>query len=538
MSLDASTAIKVPSRGPTTPGALPALTIAAHPDPARVGDRAVLGELSAGREVELSRQTLEFQRPGSPGGAPLGDPFVSRTPIRLVPATDGRIRLVRGDSTTTIEIAGLDHDTVELGPLTAGQGIPIALADRLVVVLHLIDAEDAGGLALGDDLGMVGAGSAIRRVREAITEIVDLTVPVLIRGETGTGKELVARALHDGSPRRAGPFVSVNLAAIGKELAAAELFGAVRGAYTGAVGDREGYFRAAAGGTLFLDEIGEAPAEVQAMLLRVVETGELYPVGGQRPIATDVRLIAATDARLEAQIEAGTFKAPLLHRLAGHEIHLPALRERPEDIGPLIHHVAREELTALGELDKLVARDGDGDPWLPPAIAGALVRFRWPGNVRQLRNVTRQIVIHSRGRAQLVLPPRLARELEAGARSLPVARLTTIATAPPASAVEPGKRRRPADVTEPELLAALRARGWDVKAAADQLDIPRSSIYAIMDRCPNIRTARDLTPDEITQAHRDSAGDLDRMAAALEVSRRALQRRVKDLGLEIRSADA
>ncbi|HVV87840.1 MAG TPA: sigma 54-interacting transcriptional regulator, partial [Kofleriaceae bacterium] len=422
MDLDGATAVKVRSRGPAASGSVAALTIAAHPDPSRVGDRLVLTALAAGREVELARQSPDFVRPSDGQRAPLGDRCLSRRPIRLVPASFERILIARGDSTTIVEIGDRELDAAELGPLAAGEGVPIALADRLVLVLHLVEAADVDDAAAGDDLGMIGSGSGVRRVRREIAQIRDLPVPVLVRGETGTGRELVARALHEGSARRGGPFVSVNLAAIAKELAAAELFGAVRGAYTGAAGEREGYFRAAAGGTLFLDEVGEASPEVQAMLLRVIETGELYPVGGPKPIATDVRLIAATDARLEARIDDGRFKAPLLHRLAGHEVHLPPLRDRPEDIGPLFLHFAREELAATGELDRLAPRDAASEPWLPAAVAAALVRFQWPGNIRQLRNVTRQLVVASRGREQVEVPARLAAELAAGARPLPVAR--------------------------------------------------------------------------------------------------------------------
>src|SRR5690606_37378232 len=142
-------------------------------------------------------------------------------------------------------------------------------------------------------LGMVGQGEGLRRVREDVSRVADLDVPVLIRGETGSGKELVARAIHEHGPRRAGPFISVNLGALSKELVAAELFGALRGAYTGAVREREGLFRAAHGGTLFLDEVGEAPPEVQVALLRVLESGEVYPVGGHAPVPVDVRLLTA-----------------------------------------------------------------------------------------------------------------------------------------------------------------------------------------------------------------------------------------------------
>jgi two-component system, NtrC family, nitrogen regulation response regulator GlnG len=530
---DGSTAARRGPRGGAVAGRVPALTIAAHPNPARVGDRLVLDGLAAGREVTLARNAPDFVRPGRALGAPLGDPFVSRHPIRLAPAAGDRIRLVSEGGATAVEIDGVERTAIELGPLAPGAGIPIALADRLVLVLHLIDLDEPGP-AGADAMGMVGDGDGVRAVRRAIAQVVDLLVPVLIRGETGTGKELVARALHEHGPRRAGRFVSVNLGAVPKELAAAELFGAVRGAFTGATRDRDGLFRAARGGTLFLDEIGEAPPEVQVMLLRVLETGELYPVGGDAPIATDVRLIAATDAHLDALIADGRFKAPLLHRLAGHEIHLPPLRERAEDLGLLFHHFAREELTAIGEAARLEPTDPLAEPWLPPAIATRLLRFRWPGNIRQLRNVTRQLVIGSRGRAQLQLEPRLAAELDAGA--VPLALQAAPVTASPEPPSRPITRRRPADISEPELLAALRAHAWDLKAAADQLGIPRPSIYDVIERCPNIRTAGDLTADEIARVHRDCAGDLDRMAAQLEVSRRALQRRVKELGLEVAKA--
>jgi two-component system nitrogen regulation response regulator GlnG len=307
----------------------------------------------------------------------------------------------------------------------------------------------------------------------------------------------------------------------------------VRGAFTGAARDRDGLFRAARGGTLFLDEVGEASPEVQAALLRVLETGELYPVGSDAPVTTDARVIAATDADLDRQIRDGRFKAPLFHRLAGYELYAPPLRERPEDIGLLFHHFARAELAVISGGDAPVPDDPRADPWLPASIMVRLLRHRWPGNVRQLRNMARQLVIASRGRSQLQLDARLAAELAAGAG--PGADTGHIRT-PEASATSASKplaaRRRPAEIAEPELVAALRASAWDLKAAADHLGIPRASIYDVIARCPNVRTAGDLAPDEIARCHRECNGDLERMAARLEVSRRALGRRVKELGLE------
>ncbi len=351
----------------------------------------------------------------------------------------------------------------------------------------------------------------------------------------GFYRDQVERALRGDSVE---PFVSVNLGAVPRELAAAELFGAHKGAYTGATRDREGFFRAARGGTLFLDEVGEAPPEVQVMLLRVLETGEMYPVGAQVPVATDVRLIAATDANLEQRIRDGHFKAPLLHRLAGYEIRLPALRERREDIGGLFYHFAREELEAIGEVHRLSPEDPYAEPWLPASLAAQLVRFDWPGNIRQLRNMTRQLVIGHRGRAQLTLDPRMAEELSAGAAKVPSARRSEADAKgaegdPKPHVLNPGGKvqRKPAEITEAELLAALREGAWDMKAAADRLGIPRSSIYDIIDRCPGIRTAGNLSTEEITRCFEACGGDLDEMVRRLEVSGRALKRRIKELGL-------
>jgi two-component system nitrogen regulation response regulator GlnG len=508
------------------PGVVPALTIVSHPLALRAGERFLLDAVARGRDASLSRNAPDFTRPGRALGAPLGDPFVSRRPIRFVAGPQGRVRLVIDPGGTPV-VAGTPVDgSAELTPAQLAAGVPLELAERVVLLLHLFDPE-AGDTV--DPLGMVGDSAGIRRVRVAIERVVDLAVPVLIRGETGTGKELVARAIHDRSPRRDGPFVSVNLGALPRELAAAELFGAVKGAYTGATRDREGLFRAAHGGTLFLDEVGEAPPEVQVLLLRALETGEVTPVGAEKPVATQVRLVAATDANLEEQIRSGRFKAPLLHRLAGYEVRLPPLRDRREDIGVLFAHFAREELAAIGEAHRLAPEDPYTRPWLPAPLAARLVRHAWPGNIRQLRNVTRQLVIDSRGQPQLRLDPQLVEELAAAAPPVRHTPVQIPIPVPPETARP--LRRKPSEVPEHELIEALRACAWDLKAAADRLRIPRPSIYDLIDKSPNIRTAGNLGADEIATCFRDCGGDLDAMVARLQVSKRALSRRIKELEL-------
>ncbi|WP_224371471.1 sigma 54-interacting transcriptional regulator [Hyalangium versicolor] len=514
---------------------VPALTIVSHPMSHRVGERLLLDGVMAGREEGVSRNAPDFMRPDAALGSPLADPFLSRKPVVFASGSTGGVRLTPGDGIKVTLAGEVLKSPWEFSPEELSVGVALELAERVVVLLHWADPSANSPV---DALGMVGTSVGIQNVRHHIEQVADLRVPVLVRGETGSGKELIAQAIHRQSARREKVFISVNLGAIPKELAASELFGATRGAFTGAVRDREGFFRAAHEGTLFLDEVGEAPPEVQVMLLRVLETGEIYPVGERTPVKVDVRLIAATDAHLEQQIQEGRFKAPLLHRLAGYEIRVPPLRERREDIGLLFHHFAREELESIGEAWRLKPEDSSTEPWLPAPLASRLVRYGWPGNIRQLRNLTRQLIIGSRGHSRLRLDPRLEKELEQSLLPRPGRPISGTGQAVGAEPKPPeqkgSSRRRASEVSEPELLAALRESAWDLKAAADRLGIPRSSIYDLIDKSPNIRTAGDLTVEEITRCFQECSGDLDAMAQRLEVSKRALGRRIKELGLEDR----
>ncbi|WP_437313090.1 sigma 54-interacting transcriptional regulator [Sorangium sp. So ce385] len=383
------------------------------------------------------------------------------------------------------------------------RGVVLELSGRVVLLLRLARATEGGR---GDQLGLVGESDALQQVRDEIRKVAERDIPVLIRGETGTGKELVARALHEASARRGRPFVAVNMAALPASLAGAELFGAERGAFTGAVKDRAGYFAQAEDGTLFLDEIGDAPLDVQIMLLRALETGEIMPVGGQRPRRVRARLVAATDANLEARIAAGNFSAALLYRLSSFEIALPPLRERRDDIGRLVLHFLRQELASA---------ERAGEPRLEASCMGRLAEYDWPGNVRQLRNVVRQLVIGSMGEPTLEWSPALDRLLAAPEEPRP----------------ERAPRRKPTTVTEDELLSALRDVRWDLKAAAARLRISRTSLYALVDSSPRVRRVNDLSKEEVARCYKMCGGNLDAMVERLEVSRRALARRVRELGV-------
>jgi two-component system nitrogen regulation response regulator GlnG len=522
---DHSTAdASISHRTPQGSRLVPALTIAAHPRAHRVGERLLLEALATGRQARLSRNEPDFTRPGGAVGLHLADPFLSRKPLVFAPGPEGRIRVDPGEGSRVAVGGEVLREPWEFSAEEVAAGVPLELAGRVLLVLHLADASAKEAV---DALGMVGTSVGLQGVRQHITRVADLDVPVLIRGETGSGKELIAQAIHRNSPRRDKAFISVNLGAIPRELAAAELFGARKGAFTGAVRDQTGFFQAAHEGTLFLDEVGEAPPEVQVMLLRVLETGQIFPVGERTPIHVDVRLVAATDAHLEQQIQEGRFKEPLLHRLAGYSIRVPPLRERREDIGLLFHHFARAELEALGEAWRLAPEDALAEPWLPSALAARLVGHRWSGNIRELRNVVRQLVIGNRGQPRLRLDAQLEQQL-ALAKGAPLGRP---AAAPPTIEIKLASRRKPSEISEEELLAALRDNDWDFQAAADQLRIHRSSIYDLIDKSPNLRTAGELSAEEITRCFHECQGDLDAMTRRLQVSKRALGRRIKELGL-------
>jgi two-component system nitrogen regulation response regulator GlnG len=251
---------------------------------------------------------------------------------------------------------------------------------------------------------IIGSAASMQEVFRAIGRLSGSHLSVLINGESGTGKELVARALHNHSPRADRPFIAINIAAIPSELLESELFGHEKGAFTGATGQRRGRFEQANGGTLFLDEIGDMPAGLQTRLLRVLQDGKFYRVGGHEQIATDVRIIAATNQNLEARVKDGRFREDLFHRLNVIRIHLPPLRERREDIGLLARHFLKRAALELGVEPKQLA----------PEAEEYLAQLPWPGNVRQLENTCRWLTVMAPGRAIRIedLPPEL-RSLDA-----------------------------------------------------------------------------------------------------------------------------
>jgi DNA-binding NtrC family response regulator len=320
------------------------------------------------------------------------------------------------------------------------------------------------------DTEIIGPSAALGRVLEQVDLVAATASTVLIGGETGTGKELVARAIHQRSNRRNGLFVAVNCAALPGTLVESELFGHEKGAFTGAIARRAGRFEQADGGTLFLDEVGELPLEAQAKMLRVLQSGEFERVGGGRPLKTDVRVIAASNRDLEHAVREGRFRSDLYHRLAIFPIHLPPLRERREDIPLLAAYLITRKARRLG-------RTMDA---LSPDVLDRLTRYDWPGNVRELENVLERAIILSPG-ASLELD---AIHLGPARRPVPTLAGSTRAGGPTAGDDTLQARERA------HILEICQATHWKIKGpdgAARRLGLNPGTLYARMKKLGILR---------------------------------------------------
>lgn len=500
-------------------------TVLWHPRHQRIGEQAVIA--FSDDAWELSRIAPEFRRAGSDIGEALEDRGVSRRPVRFQRDDDDGLVLSFPDSRMHCEVDGevvppgtVDGEArVALDPARLERGVVLRLGSVLLCVGHVGLCPSPRG-----EGQLVGVGASIAKLRRAIAQAAATDMPVLILGETGVGKELVAQAIHTASARSHRTMVSVNMATLGESLAAADLFGAVKGAYTGAHGAREGFFAEADGGTLFLDEIGDTPAPVQPMLLRALETGEYRPLGAARALRADVRLIAATDRDLYAR----GFNQPLLRRLEAFVIPVPPLRARREDIGVLILHFLRRWREAEASL-----------PPIPLPLVQALCLHDWPGNVRQLSHVVRRLLLTARDgdwpspEALLRSIPDIGTSAET-ASAATVQRVETTSSPLPPSAPSPPSARRyrpPSQIGPDEVLAALDANQWCVRKAADALSVSRPSLYALLDAIPDIRRAEAIPFEEIEAVVREAPDDPNRWAAMLRTPRESLRRRVRALGL-------
>jgi len=310
---------------------------------------------------------------------------------------------------------------------------------------------------------IVGKSYAVRALTDRVEKVASTPARVLITGENGTGKELVARAIHRQSTRVKKPFVEVNCAAIPSELIESELFGHMKGSFTGAVADRAGKFEQADGGTLFLDEIGDMSLSAQAKVLRVLQDGVVTRIGSAKPVQVDVRVLAATNKKLEEEIAAGRFREDLFYRLNVVPIAVPPLRERKEDVPLLAAHF----------VNVLSQREGVPPRALAPEAVQRLQELDWPGNVRELRNTIERLLILSPGpRITAADVDRLVGRRASGETAGGLGALTEIKT------FEEFK----AAAERAFLLAKLREFDWNVSETARALDMPRSNLYKKIER--------------------------------------------------------
>jgi two-component system, NtrC family, nitrogen regulation response regulator GlnG len=500
---------------------VPALTIVWHPDVNRVGQVAPLLGLLDKRVSVLRRDEPTFFVPGGHAGEPIHHRGLSREPVLALALLDRGIELRSVDPSAAVEIDGeLLRGARLIIQSELARGVILSVSRRFVFCLHAVRFP----LTRLPNLGLLGSSDGIDAVRGAIMRAAESPFAVMVRGESGTGKELVARALHGTSARRKGPFIDVNMAVLRAERAAAELFGHERGAFTGATESRPGFFRAAHGGTLFLDEIGFTSADVQPMLLRVLEDRRVQPLGGTHARQVDVRLVTATDAQLEQAVAAGQFQRALYHRLnGGFTISIPPLRARREDIGVLFVHFLKAALAETGESDRLGEPDPRARPWLSARAVAEVARASWPGNVRELRTLAQELAVASAGNTRVETQAIVSAFLYRQAA-------TQASTSPVDDPVPAQAAARPATVSRETLLVALEDAGWNRAQAARALNLSRTTFWRRLAAEPDIRRLADLSASELVQEKDAAGGDTAVVAAKLGLPVDLLARRFRSIG--------
>jgi two-component system nitrogen regulation response regulator GlnG len=490
------------------------LTILWHPQLQRFGECAPLSV--SGRALTLNRYTPLFGQAGS-SGAPLGHASISRAPLQLLAEGAGTVRLSCPAGHAQCEIDGVPcPNDISFDLQTVERGVILCLG-RVVICLH-----NAASLPMPgkDGTTLLGNSRAMVLVRRQVAVAAATDLPVLVLGESGTGKELVARAIHMASARAQRNLMAVNMATLSESLAVVELFGAIKGAYTGAQAGRRGLWGEAHEGTLLLDEVGDTPSSVQPMLLRALETGEFRQLGSNATQRANVRVVAATDRRLSGT----TFNQPLLHRLEGLVIQTPPLRARREDLGVIIQQLL-QELQVLPDWPATV----------PVSLVRTLCMHSWPGNVRQLRNSVRRLVVSGRagewptaaelfGSTDSKHEPQTPAQLGVATSLLPATRR---------DADSPRKYVSPADISAKGLLSALNRTGWCLRAAALELGVSRPSLYNLIERHPQIRRAQTISRADIEAALQFGVSSIEALAARLRTPRDALRRRLRELGLTV-----
>jgi two-component system nitrogen regulation response regulator NtrX len=413
------------------------------------------GERRLGREPSPDLVLLDLRLPGEGGLSWLERLGTGRPPVLPVPVVVLSGEASPSDAVSALRLGAADF--VEKPPTP--ERLLTSVRNALALAALAREREDLRQ-ALAEPGNLVGASPRLAELRELVGRVGPTETVVLIQGETGAGKERVARALHLASGRR-GRFVAINCAAIPATLLESELFGHERGAFTGAVARRLGRFEQAAGGTLLLDEIGDMPLELQAKLLRVLEGREIERLGGDAPVAVDARVLAATHRDLRQAVAEGHFRQDLYFRLAVFPLRVAPLRERPEDLGPLLGAFAAE----LGGPTATVTITAEGE--------AALRRHPWPGNVREVRNFVERLIL-LRGRGPLIVDGAATAVLALGD---PLPPAPAGGEAPVGGLGDKGYRELVEDFERTLLRAALERAGGNVAGAARLLRADRGNLY-------------------------------------------------------------
>jgi two-component system nitrogen regulation response regulator GlnG len=490
-----------------------ALTIAWHSNVARIGDQFI-GTTSEGL-IELSRFMPAF-RAISSEQLPIGHGGVSRDPVRIVRDANDGITICPPKSRMTVELNGKEiQDAFYLSTEQVEAGVILGLGRAVYICIHWMRCLPKHNPVEG----FLGVGSAAIMARDLIRLAASSDTTVLLLGETGTGKEVAAQGIHNLSKRSHLKMVSVNMAALNESLAAADLFGATKGAYTGAQAARNGFFYEAQNSTLFLDEIGNTPNNVQPMLLRVLENGDYRPLGATRDMRSTARLITATDQDLYAS----SFNHALVRRLESFVIRLAPLRARREDIGLLMIHI-------LQHSDVI----GVDPAQIPTKLLSDILNYEWPGNIRQLSHVFKRALLSLQmgGSPQLidlVETPKVAISDSVTLRNLaqpaPINFDDTITTA------TPSERKKLSELTEQDVINAMEKHRWTIQYAAQELGISRPSMYKLIEAHSQIRRIEQIPIEEIRLKMAQTDNDVDECASRLKTPSEALRRHLRGLGL-------
>jgi len=482
------------------------VTIVWHADLARIGHYADLYEwrkcCSDGQSgsIPIGRNQPEFS-----DGRAIDDLFVSREAVTITSLQAASMPLEH-----VLRIDANEHSDVRLGPSQAQslllteaellQGQPIRLGQSVVLYLRLVDLAPTSSIGVSAlEQRLVGASPEMLRLRSQVYHAARSDLPVMLLGESGSGKEVIAAAIHQLSARAEQPFIAINMAAIPETLVAAELFGVVKGAFTGAEA-RSGVFTKADRGVLFLDEVGDTPLTYQIQLLRALEQGQIQPVGGDYR-SVNVRTVAATDGSIEAE---DGFRRALRHRLSGYTIEIPPLRQRPEDIGPQVMFFLSEKIPGT-----VTAAPEDSAE--RPEVAAHWARFfyqallsDWAGNSRELRHAALR---HVMGEQEL----------------LPV-------TSAPLSVMQTGEMTSERTLNDSDIAEIFAGCDYEVTRAAEILGLSRQSLYRRLQKLPGFVAADSLSEEEIRFALKSQAS-LPDAARFLKVSMHALRPRLRQLGV-------